>query len=66
MYTGTKLFLSLLYLYKLMFKNWVILHMLSDTPEKNRLSFFMVTKRGINTLKKKKKEGKLCFVHIRF
>lgn len=40
--------------------------MLSDTPEKNRLSFFMVTKRGINTLKKKKKEGKLCFVHIRF
>lgn len=30
--------------------------MLSDTPEKNRLSFFMVTKRGINTLKKKKRK----------
>lgn len=35
--------------------------MLSDTPEKNRLSFFMVTKRGINTLKKKKKGRKALF-----
>lgn len=51
----------LLLLY-VMFKTWVIPHMLSDMPGKNRLPFFRVTKRETTALKKKVGGGKRKFL----
>lgn len=44
--------ITFIFNYKLIFRKWVILPMLSDMPGKKRLLFSRVTKRGITTQKK--------------